>query len=146
MNRCYLSLGSNQKFPERQLRHAIAALKNIPHTSVRRVSSLYWTKAWGIHAQQDFCNIVVAINTLLTPLALLKQCQKIETKQGRVRKKNWGPRTLDIDIILYGTRIINIPKLTIPHPYFLMRDFVLQPLFEINPDIKLTYEWPFISA
>lgn len=136
MNLCYLGLGSNQKFPERQLRQAISSIKNIPSTFLIKVSSLYWTSAWGVRAQQDFCNAIVEITTLLPPLLLLTYCKKIENKQGRIRKKRWGPRTLDIDIILYGNRNINSKKLTIPHPFMHSRDFVLRPLLEINPMIK----------
>lgn len=141
MNRCYLSLGSNQKSPERQIRQAITALQRMPQTSLIKVSNLHWTKAWGLHAQQDFCNALVAINTRLSPLALLEHCQKIELKQGRVRKRRWGPRTLDIDIILYAQRIINTPRLKIPHPHCLKRDFVLIPLLEIHPLFS-----PYLSA
>lgn len=133
MNLCYLSLGSNQKSPERQVRQAIHSIKNMPQTCMIRASKLYWTKAWGLGAQQDFCNAVVKISTCLSPLSLLKHCQNIELRQGRVRRKHWGPRSLDIDIILYAERSINSPKLTIPHPYFLERDFVLTPLLEIHP-------------
>ncbi|MCL9685016.1 2-amino-4-hydroxy-6-hydroxymethyldihydropteridine diphosphokinase [Legionella maioricensis] len=137
MNVCYLGLGSNQKFPERQIRQAIESISNIPSTSVIKTSSLYWNQAWGLQVQQDFCNAIVEITTLLPPLLLLKHCKKIEHKQGRIRKKRWGPRTLDIDIILYGNRRVNTKKLTIPHPYMQSRDFVLLPLLEINPNIQL---------
>ena len=133
MNRCYLSLGSNQKFPERQIRLAISALKKIPSTSVTKVSSLYWNKAWGLQTQQDFCNVVVELSTILSPHKLLDFCQRIERKQGRIRRKQWGPRVLDIDIIFYGTRKINTARLNIPHPYFSVRDFVVKPLLQINP-------------
>lgn len=135
MNCCYLSLGSNQKSPERQIRTAIQALKKLPSTSVIHVSQLYWTKAWGVSTQQVFCNAVVQITTELEPYLLLKLCQKIEHQQGRIRKRHWGPRTIDIDIILYENRIINTPQLKIPHPYFKQRDFVLQPLLELDPRI-----------
>jgi len=136
MNSCYLSLGSNQKTPERQIRMAINAIKKIPSTYIIEISQLYWTKAWGIETQQDFCNAVIHIGTVLDPYFLLKKCQKIESDQGRIRKKHWGPRTLDIDIILYGDRIINSPNLAIPHPYFKIRDFVMKPLLELNPNIS----------
>lgn len=137
MNVCYLSLGSNQKSPERQIRQAIKDLKIIPDTSILNSSNLYWTKAWGFQNQQNFCNAVVEIITFLTPALLLKWCQKIENNHGRIRKRRWGPRTLDIDIILYGERTIKTKNLTIPHPHFLSRDFLLKPLLEINPNIKL---------
>ena len=137
MNLCYLSLGSNQRNPERQLRNAIKALRALPHTSVRKISHFYWNKAWGLHSQQDFCNAAIELSTTLPPLVLLSLCNKIEKAQGRIRTKRWGPRTLDIDIILYGNRSINTKKLTIPHPYMQSRDFVLGPLLEINPNIQL---------
>lgn len=132
MNKIYLGLGSNQKFPERQIRCAITAIQAIPNTSITKLSSLYWTKAWGLHSQQDFCNAVIEITSRLTPHLLLKWCQKIEKKQGRSRKKQWGPRTLDIDILLYKNRAIQSKDLSIPHPHMLSRDFVLKPLLEIN--------------
>lgn len=135
MNRCYLSLGSNQKAPERQIRLALSALKKIPSTSVTKVSSLFWNKAWGLQTQQDFCNVVVEISTILSPHKLLHFCQKIEQYQGRIRRKHWGPRVIDIDIIFYGDRKINTSRLTIPHPYFSVRDFVIKPLLQINPEI-----------
>ncbi|MDI1352960.1 MAG: 2-amino-4-hydroxy-6-hydroxymethyldihydropteridine diphosphokinase [bacterium] len=134
---CYLSLGSNQKFPERQIRQAIKSIKCLPNTSVRKVSVLYWNSAWGLQVQQDFCNVVLEITTTLRPILLLNYCQRIENKQGRIRKKHWGPRCIDIDIILYGNQKIKSKRLSIPHPYFLQRDFVLTPLLKINPNIKL---------
>lgn len=128
MNKCYLSLGSNQKGPERQIQQAIKALRALPSSSVIKVSSLYWSKAWGLQQQQDFCNVVVALITTLPPLKLLHACQAIEQSQGRVRKKKWGPRTLDIDILLYADRRINSKALQIPHPHMHDRDFVMTPL------------------
>ncbi len=137
MIRCYLSIGSNQKNPERQIRNSIKNIKKIPATYITQVSSLYWTKAWGIQSQQDFCNAAIELTTHLDPYELLYHCQKIEQKQGRVRKKRWGPRTLDIDIILFGNRIIKTPTLTIPHPYFKVRSFVTAPLHELNPSLDI---------
>ncbi|HGF0855462.1 TPA: 2-amino-4-hydroxy-6-hydroxymethyldihydropteridine diphosphokinase, partial [Legionella pneumophila] len=105
MNVCYLGLGSNQKNPERQIRQAIKEIKQIPSTCLIKVSRLYWNKAWGFENQQEFCNVVIEIRTTLLPHKLLKWCQKIENRHKRVRRKFWGPRTLDIDIILYGYRL-----------------------------------------
>jgi 2-amino-4-hydroxy-6-hydroxymethyldihydropteridine diphosphokinase len=133
MNICYLGLGSNQKSPQRQLRQAIHSIQALQSTSVIKTSGFYWTKAWGFVGQQDFCNAVIAINTRLPPLKLLRACQKIERKQGRVRKKPWGPRVIDIDILLYGKIKMSSKALTLPHPHILSRDFVLKPLKEINP-------------
>lgn len=137
MNLCYIGLGSNQNSPERQIRNVIKAIERLPYTSVTAISNLYWSKAWGLQVQQDFCNAMIEVTTLLTPSLLLNYCQKIEKKQGRVRKRRWGPRIIDIDIILYGQRKIKSKNLTIPHPYMLSRDFVLIPLLEINPHIQL---------
>lgn len=132
MNKCYLSLGSNQKSPERQIKMAIKSLGTIPCTAVTKVSKVISSKAWGLETQQNFCNAVVELNTRLTPELLLSWCQKIEARQGRVRRKHWGPRVIDIDIILYDKRSIKTPKLTIPHPHYLNRDFVTSPLREIR--------------
>ncbi len=132
MNQVFLGLGYNQKYPLRQLRQAIHSIKSLPRTSVIKCSSFYWTKAWGLQTQQDFCNIVIEITTVLPPLKLLKLCQRIEKKQGRIRKRHWGPRTLDIDILLYKDRTIKSKLLTVPHPFMLTRDFVLDPLSEIT--------------
>ena len=137
MIKCYLGLGSNQKCPERQIRKAFQAFKNLQSTAILKSSKLYWSKAWGLKTQQDFCNIIIEIVTLLTPNQLLYQCQEIENRQGRIRKKHWGPRTIDIDIIFYGTRLIKTNNLTIPHPYCTLRDFVMVPLLEINPNFRV---------
>ncbi len=137
MNVCYLGLGSNQKSPERQLRQALFSIQCLPSTTIKKVSKLHWTKAWGLHAQQDFCNAAIEIVTRLTPLDLLKACQKIEKTQGRIRKKRWGPRVIDIDILIYSNRRMNLPNLIIPHPHILSRDFVLLPLKEINATLEL---------
>ncbi|KGP63800.1 2-amino-4-hydroxy-6-hydroxymethyldihydropteridine pyrophosphokinase [Legionella norrlandica] len=138
MNVCYLSLGSNQKCPERQIRQAIKEIKQIPSTFLTQTSHLYWNKAWGLKNQQDFCNVMVEIKTTLLPHTLLKWCEKIENKHKRIRKKHWGPRTLDVDIILYGSRSIRTKNLTIPHPRFHLRDFVLIPLSELKPNFQLS--------
>jgi 2-amino-4-hydroxy-6-hydroxymethyldihydropteridine diphosphokinase len=135
MNRCYLSLGSNQKHPKKQIYRAFDALKRIPKTHLICVSNLYQTRAWGHTAQQDFCNAVAEIHTLLPPHSLLSYCQTIESNHGRIRKKHWGPRTLDIDILLYANQRINSHILTIPHRFMHLREFVLQPLSELNPSL-----------
>lgn len=132
MNRCYLGLGSNQKSPERQLRQAIRFIRALKATAITQVSRFHWTKAWGLQGQQDFCNAVIEINTTLTPMQLLKACQAIEKRQGRVRKKRWGPRIIDIDILIYGNKTIRQKNLVIPHPHIASRDFVLIPLIELR--------------
>jgi 2-amino-4-hydroxy-6-hydroxymethyldihydropteridine diphosphokinase len=136
MNVCYLGLGSNQNAPKRQIRRAIQSIGALNSTVVKEVSSFYQTKAWGLQGQQDFCNVVIKVTTRLPPFQLLKACQKIETGQGRVRKKRWGPRVIDIDILFYDKQKIQSRKLIVPHPYIQVRDFVLIPLREINPNYK----------
>lgn len=137
MNKCYLGLGSNQKEPERQIRKAIKAIQSLPFTGVTQISKYYWNKAWGVETQQDFCNVVVEVLTRLPPYVLLRACNDIEKQQARVRKKRWGPRTIDIDILLYADRKINTHRLRVPHPHMMTREFVLRPLLQINPSLQL---------
>jgi 2-amino-4-hydroxy-6-hydroxymethyldihydropteridine diphosphokinase len=132
MIRCYLALGSNLGTPTRQLHQAIATLRCFPKTHVIDVANFYHNKAWGRRTQPNFVNTVVAINTYLTPNELLKKCLALEKKQGRYRLVKWGARTLDIDILLYGTQLISTPTLVIPHPRMHERDFVLIPLKTIR--------------
>lgn len=133
MTLCYLGLGSNLNSPERQLRQAINALRQLPDTQLYKIANFYLSKAWGRKAQPHFCNTVVAIKTTMTPQRLLKHCQNIEYQQGRIRKVRWGARTLDIDILLYGSLELNNQTLQIPHPRLHERDFVFIPLLEIAP-------------
>lgn len=98
-------------------------------------SSIYETAAWGKIEQDDYLNQVIAISTDLPPLTLLKITSCIETRLGRIRKKIWEPRIIDIDILLYGNEIIREEKLIIPHPHLQNRRFVLTPLFEIAPHL-----------
>jgi 2-amino-4-hydroxy-6-hydroxymethyldihydropteridine diphosphokinase len=138
MTLCYLGLGSNLDSPERQLRRAIAALGKLPYSYVIKVASFYHSQALGRKAQPDYCNTVVALHTLLCPEQLLFYCQKIERQQGRIRKIRWGARTLDIDILLFGSQKINTLKLKVPHPRLKQRDFVLVPLREIYQRLNYT--------
>ncbi|CDZ78296.1 2-amino-4-hydroxy-6-hydroxymethyldihydropteridinepyrophosphokinase [Legionella massiliensis] len=131
MTLCYLGLGSNLNSPERQLRQAISALRQLPDTQLYKVASFYRSKAWGRKAQPHFCNTAVALKTTLTPQRLLSLCKKIEHQQGRIRKIRWGARTLDIDILLYGTVEVYSQTLQIPHPRLHERHFVFIPLLEI---------------
>lgn len=133
MTLCYLGLGSNLRSPERQLRQAIHQLHKLPRSVITNISSLYFSEPCGIHAQPTYCNMVLALRTALPPLRLLNYCQRIEQKQRRLRKKNGGARTLDIDLLLYGEQSIQHADLTIPHPQMTNRDFVLVPLLEISP-------------
>ncbi len=135
MTYAWLSLGSNLTDPVKQVQTAISELE--AHKSIKLVkqSSLYKTKAVGKTDQADFINAVVAIKTRLDAKELLVACQAIENKHDRVRKEHWGPRTLDIDVLLFGKQIIKMADLTIPHPVMHKRAFVLVPLTEINEDL-----------
>jgi 2-amino-4-hydroxy-6-hydroxymethyldihydropteridine diphosphokinase len=130
MNESYLSLGSNEGDRLSWFKKAIELLGANCGTISKR-SSIYETSAWGITDQPDFLNMVVALKTTLSPSELLTEILKIETSLGRQRSIKWGPRTLDIDILLYNNDIIELPGLTIPHPYLHERRFTLLPLAEV---------------
>jgi 2-amino-4-hydroxy-6-hydroxymethyldihydropteridine diphosphokinase len=131
----YLGLGSNMHNPPAQLEAAIAALGRLPSTHVQRVSPRYVSKAWGKTDQPDFLNMVVEIDTTLPPASLLREIKQIEAAQGRTPGERWGPRPVDIDILLYDKQDINTPTLVIPHPRMWERAFVLRPLADLAPDL-----------
>lgn len=134
----YIGIGSNQADPSKQALQAIEALKELANTKLLNHSSLYCSAPMGPQDQPDYINAVAELDTQLSALELLDELQKIELSQGRVRKENrWGPRTLDLDIILYGDQQINNTRLTIPHYGMKTREFVLYPLFEIAPELVL---------
>jgi len=128
----YIGLGSNMESPKQQIRSAIKSIEGIVSTQVLRVSSLYKSKPFGPQNQDDYINAVAEIDTNLTPLELLECMQNIENQQGRIRKEHWGPRTIDLDILMFGDEIIKDNKLTIPHLEIENRSFVLAPLIEID--------------
>jgi 2-amino-4-hydroxy-6-hydroxymethyldihydropteridine diphosphokinase len=131
----YLALGSNLGDRAAILNSAISALKTNASITVVRVSRFHETTAVGPGAQPDYLNAAVQIQTTLSPRELLDTNLKIEAEHGRDRSKQekWGPRLLDIDILLYGSQIIDEPGLRVPHPHMTERLFVLQPLGEIAP-------------
>ena len=134
----YIGIGSNQQDPITQAQLAIKALQHLPNTQLQKCSSLYCSTPMGPQDQPDYINAVAEIETQLTAIELLNALQKIELNQGRVRKDNrWGPRTLDLDIILYDNQQINNERLTIPHYGMHEREFVLYPLAEIAPNLAL---------
>ena len=138
MNRVYLALGSNLADPLHQVRNALDALAAIPQTQRAAVSAFYRTPPYGPPDQPDYLNAAVALDTQLSPEALLDHTQRIELEQGRVRKaERWGPRTLDLDIMLFGDRVLRTPRLTVPHYDMLNRAFMLVPLLEIAPQARL---------
>lgn len=129
-----ISIGSNLAQPKKQVTSGINTLSTLPQSTLIAQSKLTRTKPWGKEDQPDFVNAVAALNTALTPLALLDELQKIEHSHGRERSIHWGPRTLDLDIICYDQLQLQHPRLTLPHPHFHQRAFVLEPLCELFPD------------
>ena len=134
----YIGLGSNLEDPRCQLTQAIASLKSLTGCQCLAVSRLYRSKPMGPQDQPDYVNAVMAMETDLPALALLDELQVIEQQQGRVRgDEQWGPRTLDLDLLLYSDQIIDLPRLKIPHPGLHERSFVLYPLYEIAPTLQV---------
>lgn len=134
-NTAYLLLGGNLGDREANLKKAIELVNDkIGH--VIAISSLYETAAWGKTDQPSFLNQAVSLRTRLTALEVLAHALSIEQELGRVRKDKWGERLIDIDLILFGDEIINIPdKLQVPHPHMQDRKFVMEPLAEIAPEV-----------
>lgn len=150
----YLGLGSNlsanvdaqdlgeQVDPAERLDRAIQAMNAWPHTAILAKSSKYRTEPIGsvdhcLDGQPDFCNAVVAIDTQLPPLELLRHCQKLEQAQQRIRPHQWAARTLDVDVLLYGQQFFENAELSIPHPRIGERRFVLEPLAELDATLNL---------
>ena len=131
--RAYVGLGSNLDAPAEQLRNALQALDQLDDTRLAAASALYTSESL-LPGQPRYTNAVAALDTSLDPLALLDALQAIEHDQGRVRKERWGPRTLDLDILLYGDQVIDVPRLQVPHYHMHARPFVLYPLAELVPE------------
>ena len=131
----YIGLGANLANPEDQVRRAIAELDQLEESRLRRASPLYLTAPLGPVAQPDYVNAVAALETRLAPAALLAALQAIEDRHGRDRSGlvRWGPRTLDLDLLLYGQAVIDVPGLRVPHPELARRAFVLVPLADLAP-------------
>ncbi|HEK1685764.1 TPA: 2-amino-4-hydroxy-6-hydroxymethyldihydropteridine diphosphokinase [Pseudomonas putida] len=135
--RAYIGLGSNLDAPTEQLRSALQALDQIAGTHLVATSALYTSDSL-LPGQPRYTNAVAALDTELAPLALLDALQGIENDQGRVRKERWGPRTLDLDVLLFGDQLIDVPRLKVPHYHLHARPFVLYPLAELVPhDFRL---------
>lgn len=134
----YIGLGSNLGDPESHISRALTDLQELPQTQQRAHSSLYKTRPVGPQDQGDFINAVSCIETDLTAPELLQRLQDIENKHGRVRTdEQWGPRKLDLDLLLYGDEVIELPDLVVPHPQMHQRCFVLLPLVEIAPEVTI---------
>ncbi|AUB76844.1 2-amino-4-hydroxy-6-hydroxymethyldihydropteridine diphosphokinase [Pseudomonas sp. Lz4W] len=132
MERIYIGMGSNLADPAEQLRSAIQALAQLPDSRFAGVSAFYQSDSL-LPGQPRYTNAVAAIDSELEPLELLDALQAIEIDQGRERHERWGPRTLDLDILLFGDRLIDTPRLKVPHYHMQARPFVLYPLAELAP-------------
>jgi 2-amino-4-hydroxy-6-hydroxymethyldihydropteridine diphosphokinase len=134
--RVFVGLGSNLGDRLAALRQALDALNALVDVDVVRVSSVYETEPVGVRQQPDFLNAVVEIRCLREPEQLLEAAQEIEQQMGRRRRLRWGPREIDIDLLLWGSRVVDSVNLTIPHPELARRNFVLAPLAEIAPEFE----------
>ncbi len=133
----YIGLGSNQDNPSQQIAQAQRELGSAEDCEVLVASSCFSSRPMGPQDQDDYCNAVVCLKTRLTADNLLAHLQSIEQKLGRQRKIKWGPRVIDLDLLLYGDDEIETPGLTVPHPGIAERDFVLVPLDEIAPNQRV---------
>lgn len=135
---CFLGLGSNLDEPKHQVGLAIAQVAKIPSTNLLAQSSYYRSAPMGPQDQSSYINVVLKISTSLAPLALLGELQSIENAFGRDRSvARWGPRIIDLDILLFGQLELVLKKLRVPHPGLTERDFVVSPLLEIAPQLRL---------
>ncbi|WP_150429423.1 2-amino-4-hydroxy-6-hydroxymethyldihydropteridine diphosphokinase [Dechloromonas sp. CZR5] len=137
MKTAYVALGANLDDPATTVRAAFAALANLPDSRIIHCSSLYRTAPVGLADQPEFINAVAELETSLAPEALLDALLEIEQRFGRIRAERNGPRTLDLDLLLYDDQCVDLPRLTLPHPRLHLRAFVLQPLAEIAPDLEI---------
>jgi 2-amino-4-hydroxy-6-hydroxymethyldihydropteridine diphosphokinase len=135
--RAYIGLGSNLADRERTIERAVRLLGAEPGIEVVSVSSLRETEPWGRVAQPAFFNGAVAVETTLEPRALLRVLLDVERRLGRVRDERWGPRTIDLDLLLYGDVVLDEPGLTVPHPLLHERAFALEPLQELDPELAV---------
>lgn len=133
----FIGLGSNLGDPQAQLRQAFAELHALPSTRLCARSPLYRSAPLGPADQPDYLNAVAHLETALEPQPLLEQLQAIEDAHDRVREQRWGPRTLDLDVLLYADREIATQSLTVPHPHLRERAFVLVPLYDVAPTLHL---------
>ncbi|MAE61461.1 MAG: 2-amino-4-hydroxy-6-hydroxymethyldihydropteridine diphosphokinase [Planctomycetaceae bacterium] len=135
MPTAHVALGSNLGPRQQHLDRAVFSMRHLPHTKLIAQSETYETEPVGPPGQDPYLNAAVALHTTLTPRDLLTHLRHVEQAAGRIRRQRWGPRTLDLDILLYDHLIIDEPHLTVPHPRMHQRDFVLRPLCDIAPDV-----------
>lgn len=137
MSRVLVALGGNLDRPAARLLRVMAELDDLPHTQLLRVSSLYRTSPVGYADQPDFINAVALVETALPPPALMAELLAMETRHGRHRTLHNGPRTLDLDLLLYENRVLDDSFVTLPHPRMHERAFVLVPLLDVVPDCEI---------
>lgn len=137
MSVCYIGLGANLDDPRQQLEIALQALDQLPHTRVTGRSPVYRSKPLGPQDQPDFYNAVAAVETELSPIELLDALQQQERDQGRIKKRHWGERCIDLDILLFDQLQLRSERLNIPHHEMHKRSFVLVPLAALAPTLKL---------
>ena len=133
----YIGIGSNLGDPVGQIQQALAELEQLPQSQLVQTSSLYGSKPMGPQDQPDYVNAVAKLETELSPLDLLDALQQLEQDHQRIRERRWGPRTLDLDIVLFDQQSIQLPRLTVTHVGMHQRNFVLYPLAEISPEPSL---------
>ncbi|MCK8828480.1 2-amino-4-hydroxy-6-hydroxymethyldihydropteridine diphosphokinase [Natroniella acetigena] len=145
MESVYLGLGTNLGDKEQNLKQAVELIANFPQTELSKVSKVYETEPWGYTEQDNFLNLCLEIKTDLAPYQLLEECQGVEKDLKREREIRWGPRIIDVDILLYGDLVLTDQKLTIPHPRIQERAFVLSPLADLDQKLvikgKSVLEW-----
>jgi 2-amino-4-hydroxy-6-hydroxymethyldihydropteridine diphosphokinase len=135
--RVYIGLGSNLDNPRLQIDWALDALARLPESRLEATAPLYRSRAVGPGTQPDYLNTVARLRTALAPPILLRELLALETARGRRRDQHWGPRTLDLDLLLYDEVRLADPELEIPHPRLAERNFVLMPLHDLDPDLVL---------
>lgn len=133
----YIGLGSNLEAPVEQIKTALTDLQSLPATQLLKTSSFYASPPMGPQDQPDYINAVALLDTSLSAHDLLDALQAIEQQHGRQRKRHWGERTLDLDILLYGQQMIEDERLSVPHPGLTQRAFVVYPLLEIAGDMPI---------
>jgi 2-amino-4-hydroxy-6-hydroxymethyldihydropteridine diphosphokinase len=141
----FVGLGSNLEGPAGQLRRAFLELAELPQTRLIRYSPLYGSTPLGPPDQPDYVNAVAMLETSLDAHSLLGELQAVEQRHGRERADHWGPRTLDLDLLLYGDEQIDSPRLQVPHPQMHRRAFVLVPLHDLAPDLELPGLGPLLD-
>ncbi|HET7364226.1 MAG TPA: 2-amino-4-hydroxy-6-hydroxymethyldihydropteridine diphosphokinase [Burkholderiales bacterium] len=146
MTLAYIGIGSNLEDPQTQVVHAFDELARLPHTRLSARSSLYRSAPLGYAAQPDFINAVAGVDTALGARELLAELQAIEARHGRQRSFDNAPRTLDLDLLLYGDTRIDESHLVVPHPRMHERAFVLRPLLEIAPHVAIPGRGPAAAA